>query len=639
MSKKVIVGTAGHIDHGKSALVRALTGIDPDRLKEEKERGITIELGFAHLLLPSGTLAGIIDVPGHEKFVRTMVAGAAGIDIVMLVVAADEGVMPQTREHLDICRLLSVREGLVALTKCDKVDTDWAALQEEEVRGFVRGTFLGNAPVARVSAVTGEGLEDLVAALDGIASRVQGKDPGLFFRLPADRSFSMKGFGTVVTGTITGGTVRTGEEVQVLPGGPVARVRGLQVHGGQAEISSAGTRTAVNLQGVEKESVPRGSVLCHPGTLSPTRAADAYIEYLPLAPKPLKNRARASFHAGTSSSLAKVLLYGAAEIPPGGSGYARIALDEEIVLMGGDRFILRGFSPLENFGYTIGGGRILNPYPARRKGTWKAVPQALPRLHSPEPAVRVLAAVEEAGRKGLGGRDAAVVVGVGLAASGTQIEHLFSSGKIRGDAGGSRYWHAATVEETGKEGVRALSGLHDRFPDREGFPREEIAAQIPGGPDPELVSLSLAAHAEAGKSGDLHFLLARKPLSVELSSPLAKTIAGKIRETGLSAPSKAELADALRPGDRKEFDRTLEALVKGGAALRVKELFFDPGAVVALKEKLVSFLEKKGEITVPEFKDLAGGLSRKYVIPLLEHFDLSKVTLRVGDKRVLRKGK
>ncbi len=639
MSKKVIVGTAGHIDHGKSALVQSLTGIDPDRLKEEKERGITIELGFAHLLLPSGTLAGIIDVPGHEKFVRTMVAGAAGIDIVMLVVAADEGVMPQTREHLEICRLLSVREGLVALTKCDKVDPDWAALQEEEVRKFVQGTFLGDAPLVRVSAVTGGGLSGLVAALDGIASRVQGKDPELFFRLPADRSFSMKGFGTVVTGTITGGTVRTGEEVQVLPGGPVARVRGLQVHGGQAEISTAGTRTAVNLQGVEKESVPRGSVLCHPRTLSPTRAADAHIEYLPLAPKPLKNRARASFHAGTSSSLAKVLLYGAAEIPPGGSGYARIALDEEIVLMGGDRFILRGFSPLENFGYTIGGGRIVNPYPLRHKGEWKAVPEAFPRLTSSDPTVRVLAAVEEAGRKGLGGKDAAVVAGVGLAESETQIESLFSTGKIRGNAGGSRYWHAATVEETGKEGVRALSSLHDRFPDREGFPREEVAAQIPGGVDPELVSLSLDVRAEAGKSGDLYFLPARKPVSVELSSPLAKTIAGKIRETGLSALSKAELADALRPGNRKEFDRTLEALVKGGAALRVKELFFDPAAIVALKEKLVSFLEKKGEITVPEFKDLAGGLSRKYVIPLLEHFDLSKVTLRVGDKRVLRKGK
>src|SRR3990170_309850 len=322
MPNRGIGGTAGHIDHGKSALGGPLTGIDPDRLKEEKERGITIELGFAHLLLPSGTLAGIIDVPGHEKFVRTMGAGAAG------------------------------------------------------------------------------------------------------------------------------------DEVQVLPGGPVARVRGLQVHGGQAESSSAGTRTAVNLQGVEKESVPRGSVLCHTGTFSPTMAADAWLEYLPLAPRPLKNRARASFHAGTSTSLAKVLLYGAAEIPPGGSGYARIELDEEIVLAGGDRFILRGFSPLENFGYTIGGGRILSPCPPRRRGTAKAGPQAPPPLRSPDPAARVLAAFEEAGRKGLGIKEAAVIAGVGLAAAQGRIERLLSSEKIRADAGGSRRWHSATVEETGTEGIR-----------------------------------------------------------------------------------------------------------------------------------------------------------------------------------------
>jgi len=639
MPNRVIVGTAGHIDHGKSALVRALTGIDPDRLKEEKERGITIELGFAHLLLPSGTLAGIIDVPGHEKFVRTMVAGAAGIDIVMLVIAADEGVMPQTREHLDICRLLSVGDGLVALTKCDKVDADWAALQEEEVRKFVRGTFLSDAPVVRVSAVTGKGLPELVGALDAIASRAQGKDPGLFFRLPVDRSFSMKGFGTVVTGTITGGTVRTGDEVQVLPGGPVARVRGLQVHGGPAESSSAGTRTAVNLQGVEKESVPRGSVLCRPGTYAPTKAADAHLEYLPLAARPLKNRARASFHAGTSASLAKILLYGVAEISPGGSGYARIELDEEIVLMGGDRFILRGFSPLENFGYTIGGGRILSPYPPRRKGTGKAIPQALPPLQSPEAAARVLAALEEAGRKGLGTKEAAVIAGVGLAAAGAEIGRLVSSGKVRGDTGGGRYWHGIALEETGEEGIRSLSALHERFPDREGFLREEIAAQFTDGTDPELIALSLAARPEAGKAGDLIFLPAKKPRTVELSSPLAHAIAAKIRESGLSALSKAELADALRPGDRREFEKTLEALAKGGQVLRVKDLHFDPGTIGALKEKLVTFLGKKGEITVPEFKDLAGGISRKYVIPLLEHFDLSKVTLRIGDKRVLRKGK
>ena len=395
----------------------------------------------------------------------------------------------------------------------------------------------------------------------------------------------------------------------------------------------------MNLQGVEKESVPRGSVLCHPGTFSPTKAVDAFLEYLPLAPRPLKNRARASFHAGTSSSLATIRLYGGAEIIPGGSGYARIDLDEEIVLAGGDRFILRGFSPLENFGYTIGGGRILNPYPPRRKGTGKAVPRALPFLGALEPAARISAALEEAGRTGLGAKEAAVIAGVGPAAAQAEIESLLSSGKISRDAGGSRFWHDIALEETGKGAIRALSSLHDRFPDREGFPREEIAAQIPGGANPELVERSVASRPEAGKAGELYFLPARKPRSVELSSPMARAIAGKVRETGLSALSKAELADALRPGDRREFDKTLEALIKGGAVARVKDLHFDPSVISILREKLVSHLEKKGEIAVPEFKELAGGISRKYVIPLLEHFDLSKVTLRIGDKRVLRKGK
>jgi selenocysteine-specific elongation factor len=250
-----------------------------------------------------------------------------------------------------------------------------------------------------------------------------------------------------------------------------------------------------------------------------------------------------------------------------------------------------------------------------------------------------MAAMAEAGRKGLGIKEVAAITGISLAAAQVEIERLLSTGNLSGDAGGGRYWHGATVEETGKEGVQALTALHDRFPEREGFPRDEIAAQIPGGADPELVALSLSGFPETGKAGDFHFLPAKKPRSVELASPLAKTISGKIRETGLSALSKAELADVLRPGDRKEFDRTLEGLIKAGAVARVKELHFDPGVILALKENLVSFLEKKGEITVPEFKDLAGGLSRKYVIPLLEHFDLSKVTLRIGDKRVLRKGK
>ncbi|MGE5188452.1 MAG: selenocysteine-specific translation elongation factor [Gemmatimonadota bacterium] len=638
MSKRVIVGTAGHIDHGKSALVRALTGIDPDRLKEEKERGITIELGFAHLDLPSGTLAGIVDVPGHERFVRTMVAGAAGIDLVLLVIAADEGIMPQTREHLDICRLLSVPSGIVVLNKCDKVAPDWIALQEDEIRAFVRGTFLEDAPVVPVSAVTGDGLPRLVAEIDRLAAGIPGKDPSLFFRLPVDRSFTMKGFGTVVTGTIVGGAVAAGDEVQALPGGIVARVRGLQVHGGPAEAASAGTRTAVNLQGVEKESVPRGSVLCHPGTFVPTRAADVFLEHLAVAPRPLRTRAQASFHAGTRSCRAKIALYGADEIPPGGSGYARVVLDEPTVLGGGDRFILRGFSPLENFGYTIGGGRVLNPYPAPARARGAAVPGPLARLRAPSAGTRVLAAAEDAGTRGIGEKEAAVIAGIGPAAARAEIDRLVSSKSLRARPGGARAWSAAAVSEVARRGAEALALLHDRFRDRDGFPADEVAALLPGAPAPELVALALAETAEAGRSADLFFLPARRPRSVELSSPLAQAIAEAVRGAGLAAPTKNELTDALRAAGNREFDRTLEGLVKTGAVARVKELYFDPGAVAALKDKLVAWLEKRGEISVPEFKELTG-LSRKYVIPLLEYFDLAKVTLRVGEKRILRKGK
>ncbi len=638
MSRRVIIGTAGHIDHGKSALVRALTGIDPDRLKEEKERGITIELGFAHLALPSGTVAGIVDVPGHEKFVRTMVAGAAGVDILMLVIAADEGVMPQTREHLDICRLLSIRHGLVALNKCDKSDGEWLSLQEEEIRNFVRGSFLEDAPIVRVSAATGEGLPALVEALDRIAVGMEGKDTSRLFRLPIDRAFTMKGFGTVVTGTLVGGEIRAGEEVEILPGGTVARIRGLQVHGGPAESSGAGTRTAVNLQGVEKEAAPRGSVLCRPGTIVPTRSAEVFLEYLPLAPRPMKNRAQVSFHAHTASTLARVLLYGTAEIAPGGSGYARLLLADEMVLVGGDRFILRGFSPLENFGYTVGGGRVLQPFPRQRKGAGKSIPAALPLLDSEDPRTRVLAAFEDAGWRGLEERETAVVAGLGPAAVRGEIARAVRSGEIAEAEGSTRRWGRSAVEEVGKKALEALSLLHDRFPEREGFPREEISSLLPGSPAAALVGLSLAGNPAAGKAGDLHFLPERRPRSVELSSPLARAIAEILGRAGLAAPSRSELAALLGSKDPREFDRTLEGMIRGGAVVRTKELCFDAGAVAALKEKLTAYLSARGEITVPEFKELAG-LSRKYIIPLLEHFDLAKVTLRVGDKRVLRKGK
>ncbi len=635
MPAMIVVGTAGHIDHGKSALVQALTGTDPDRLKEEKERGITIELGFAHLALPSGTVAGIVDVPGHERFVRAMVAGAAGIDVVLLVIAADEGVMPQTREHLDICRLLSVREGILVLSKCDKADPEWLALQEEEVRRFAAGSFLAEAPLVRVSAVTGEGLPDLVRELDRAAARVRGKDPDALFRLPVDRSFTMKGFGTVVTGTIVGGTVRTGDEVAILPGGRTARVRGLQVHGGAAGSARAGTRTAVNLQGAEKEEVPRGSVLAHPGAIRPTRSADVRLEYLRAAGRPLKTRARVSFHAFTSFALGRAVLYGAAEIPPGGAGFARVELEEEMVLSAGDRFILRGFSPLANFGYTVGGGAVANPHPPPRKGIGKAVPEALARLVSEEPAERIEAALWEAGAVGIAAPDLAAAGGTGSAAARAAADSLAAKGLARKDPASDRYWHARAAQSAGALALSALSALHAKFPERSGFSKEEVAGQLPG-TDAALLSLSLGETKEAGRDGESWFLPGKRPRSVELTSPLARAVAGKVALAGLSALTKGELSEAVRPKDPREFDRTLEGLSKAGTVLKVKDLYFDGKAVAALQERLVAHLQRAGEITVPDFKEMTG-LSRKSLIPLLEHFDLAKVTLRVGDKRILRK--
>jgi len=365
---------------------------------------------------------------------------------------------------------------------------------------------------------------------------------------------------------------------------------------------------------------------------------EAFLEYLPVAPRPLKNRAQVSFHAFTSACRAIVILYGTGEIPPGGSGYARLHLAEEMVLLGGDRFILRGFTPLENFGYTIGGGRVLHPHPPSRRGAGSSVPGTLALLDAPEAGKRILAAFEDAGWQGMENKDAAAAAGIGPEAARREIGQFLRTGEILGMEGGGRYWNRSAVETAGRKAIDVLTLLHDRSPEREGFPREEISALLPGVSEPGIVVMALAGSPAVGKAGDLYFLPARRPRSVELSSPLARALSEKVRRTGLMALSRGELAEGIRAADAKEFDKTLEGLVRAGVVLRVKDLYFDPKEVDALKDKLVSFLAKRREITVPEFKELAG-LTRKYLIPLLEHFDLTKVTLRVGDKRVLRKGK
>ena len=361
--KQIILGTAGHIDHGKTSLIKAISGTDTDRLKEEKERGITIELGFAALDLPSGQHLGIVDVPGHEKFVKNMVAGATGIDIVVMVIAADEGVMPQTREHMEICTLLGVEYGLVAVTKIDMVDEEWLELALEDIRDFVKGTFLEDASVAAVSSTTQEGIPEFIDILDELAAKIPDRPPSDLFRLPIDRVFTMKGFGTVITGTLISGQVKVGEQIMIYPSGITSKVRGIQVHNKSADHASAGMRTAINFQGLEKEAIRRGEVLSKPGNLVASYMADVYLQYLASNKKPLKNRTRVRFHTGTSEVLGNVILLDREELAPNESAVVQLRLDAPVALVKDDRFVIRSYSPV----YTIGGGKVLNPIPPKHK--------------------------------------------------------------------------------------------------------------------------------------------------------------------------------------------------------------------------------------------------------------------------------
>ncbi|MDD4170142.1 MAG: selenocysteine-specific translation elongation factor, partial [Desulfotomaculaceae bacterium] len=360
--KHLIIGTAGHVDHGKTALVKAMTGVDTDRLKEEKERGISIELGFTSLELPSGRKAGIVDVPGHERFIKHMLAGAGGFDLVLLVIAADEGVMPQTREHLDIIQLLQVKKGVVVLTKADLVDEEWLELVTEEVREFLQDTVLEKAPLVTVSAVTGQGIAALLELLDHVAEETESKTAAGTPRLPVDRVFSVTGFGTVVTGTLVAGQLRVGDMVKVQPAGLTARVRSLQVHGKKVEVAGAGQRVAANLAGLEVEQVSRGSVVAGTDSLVPSHRLDVHLLLLDSADRPLKNRERVRFHIGSGETLGRVVLLDREELAPGATAYAQVELEEMVAAVKGDRFVIRSYSPL----WTIGGGTVIDAAPGRK---------------------------------------------------------------------------------------------------------------------------------------------------------------------------------------------------------------------------------------------------------------------------------
>jgi len=630
--RHVVVGTAGHIDHGKTSLVKALTGTDTDRLPEEKARGITIDLGFAFLEEPDGLTIEVVDVPGHERFVKNMLAGVGGIDLAMLVIAADEGVMPQTREHLAICSLLHIRTGLVVLTKTDTVESDWIELVRDDVATLVRGTFLEGAPVVPVSAKTGAGLDELRATLRRLAATVPARGTDQLPRLPIDRVFTIKGFGTVVTGTLAAGALGVDDRVEVFPRGLVAKIRGLQAHGHAVERSVAGQRTAVNLQGLERAAVERGDVIGMAGTLSATTLADVVLEILHDAPRPLKSRDRVRLHAGTSEIMARALLLEGAELAPGKRGFARLRLEAPLVALAGDRFVIRSYSPI----VTIGGGTLLDTDPPRLKR-----PARLAHLNVLESGAPEAVVEEHVRGAGVGGiRLPALVVRVPFGPARTRrlLDALAAAGRVTAV---DRDWslHADAVARLRGLVTAALEQFHRAQPLRGGMSREELRVRAANADERVFAHVLGALDAEGAVRVDRDKVrLAAHELRLSAVQQTAvDRLEREFREAAAAPPSAEEaLGRAGLAGD--EEHELFQLLVESRKLVRVKEsLFFHAAALEAIQDKLVALLRERKEIGPGDVKDLLG-ISRKYAIPLLEYFDARRVTTRVGERRVLRGG-
>jgi selenocysteine-specific elongation factor len=632
--KPIILGTAGHIDHGKTSLIKALTGIDTDRLKEEKERGITIELGFAHLELPGGKRLGIVDVPGHEKFVKNMVAGATGIDLVALVIAADEGVMPQTREHLEICELLKIEHGLVVLTKIDMVESDWFEMVREDIIEYLSDTFLAKAPTVEVSSVTGEGLKEVVRVLDELVQKIPERDPGHIFRLPIDRVFTMKGFGTVITGTTVSGKVATGDEVTIYPQKVSSRIRGIQVHNKEVNDVRAGLRTAINLQGLEKAAIHRGNILATKDSLRPTYMVDVIFELLPSAPRKLKNRAKVRFHAGTSEIISTVVLLDRDELKPGETCFAQIRLDEPIAVLRHDRYVLRSYSPVR----TIGGGEILNALPWKKKRFSDYALSEMKTLHSGELSEVIELFVSLGRYNGVGQVELPFLMNINKKNLDGVLKALKAQQRIAlYDKENNTLIHADFLEKAKDEILKTITQYHKDFPLKAGLLKEELRSRTTGAKNPKLFNYLLNQLARENIIVQEKEIVHLKDHQVTLAQDQEKTrqkLEERYLKSGLQPPYFKELNDKF-PGNTGL--EVLEVMLKEGVLLKIKEdLFFHRKAIEELKGRLVKFLKDHGTITTPQFKEMTG-TSRKYTIPLIEYFDQAQLTVRVGDSRVLRK--
>ena len=632
--KSVIVGTAGHIDHGKTALVKALTGIDADRLEEEKRRGITIDIGFAHLELPapegSRIRLGFVDVPGHERFVRNMLAGVGGIDLVLLVIAADEGIKPQTREHFDICRLLAIRRGITVLTKSDAVDSETLEVVRLEVEDYVRGSFLDTtlapvrSPIIAVSSLTGAGLDELKSALAKVASEVTAKDSAALARLPIDRVFTIKGFGTVVTGTLVAGTIRKEEELEVFPSGKRVRVRGVQVHGSPAEAAVAGERTALNLAGLSTEDLARGMTLATADTFRSTSRVDALLSLLPSA-KPFKDGARVHFHAYTTETIAEARLYGVKQLKPGDETYAQLRFAQPMLLLPGDRFIVRQFSPVA----TIGGGVMLDASPPTRKQRAEDAIAFLKIMRDGSPE-EVLAA--RAARRG---------------AIGLRLDDIPGEMNIRREEATKLAVKAGLVwcdpvlvapaafAEVMADVLRALKKFHDANPLVAGMSKEELRDRINLGPEVFYGVLgNLAEEKKLEVAGELVHLPGRGVVMKDEEAESKKIIEQAFASAGLKVPSLKEVLAGLKV-DKIRAQKIVTLLLRDKVLIKISEdLVFHQSALMDLRHKIAALKTTAPKIDVAGFKDMTG-VSRKYAIPLLEYLDRERVTRRVGDERVI----
>lgn len=636
--RDLVLGTAGHIDHGKSTLVQALTGTDPDRLSEEKQRGITIELGFAQLELPDGSAMGVVDVPGHERFVRQMIAGSTGIDVALLCIAADDGIMPQTEEHLAVLQLLAVPTCVVALTKCDLVDEEWALFMEDEVCTRLAGTPYATAAIVPVSARTGQGLDELREAIQLAARGTAGRAEQKAMRLPVDRSFTIKGAGTVVTGTLWSGIAHVGDEVEVLPSGLRTRIRGIQVHGQAVEQASSGHRTALNLNAVTTDDVRPGSFICTPDAVTPTDHFDADFTYLglPDQDKPLETGCRVHVAHGTAECIGRVLLMdGVKSISRGQTATAQIRTECDLPVAYGDRFVIRSYSPV----HVIGGGVVLRAHPKRTTTVTQADRTLLDALRSGNGAKAVQAAFDAAEFPATP-TDIAHATGLPLAQTADELEALAERGtaeKLAGAAGASnRFATKRMLQKLSGAIENALLRFHSANPAATGMSKEALRQACMPRCAPDAFDAVLARACAEGKAVADGGMISH-PQAGAGARKLEEGNAEKMAELLAAAgPKPPTVADLLKQADLapKQGYKALGLLEKQGRAIKASEEFYFDAAALAALEQAVRAALANGPASAADLKD-AMGLSRKHAIPVLEHFDDTGVTRRVGDAREL----